>query len=57
MPRWFAIKTPQKQDAQDSPLSTLGRLTQALTGRRWSAVATELLLIVVGIPAVLSIDY
>jgi len=39
----------------DSP-STLGRLAQALTGRRWRAVGIELLLIVVGILVALSID-
>ncbi len=41
---------------QDNPLSALGRLTQALTGRRWSAIGIELLLIVVGILVALSID-
>jgi len=41
---------------QHDSQSALGRLSQALTGRRWRAVGIELLLIVVGILVALSID-
>lgn len=41
---------------QDDSPSALGRLSQALLGRHWSSIAIELLLIVVGILAALSID-
>ena len=54
--RSSAMRTTPDKDVQDNPLSALGRLTQALTGRRWSAIGIELLLIVVGILVALSID-
>lgn len=43
-------------DLKSRPPSVLGRVAQALTSRHWSLIAIELLLIVAGILAALSID-
>ncbi|MCH5374533.1 MAG: hypothetical protein JJ992_11190, partial [Planctomycetes bacterium] len=50
------MKPTPHQDVQNEPPSAVGRLTKAVSARRWSAIGVELLLIVVGILVALSID-